>query len=477
MPGQTGATNAAREPSGTTTSATTSTAATPSATTVVDVPTILAKDVYGMFVGIFVFVLTLFVLFTTGSILSVLVLWAIIALILTVLVYYGFLDLQSIVQKAEKRIPIPAGVPSGANLVGSEVFHIRQNQFTYDEAPAVCAAYGAELATLEQIIEAYNHGAEWCGYGWSAGGMALFPTQKSTWEQLQREVDTGKRTRCGRPGVNGGYMDPMLKFGVNCFGFKPKGEFTPPEPLPGIDRGKFDEMVNRFKEMLNTLKLSPFSRREWSGYDSTVGGTVKNVVEGFWGSGKAVAIPQYTQTFVTPYGAVEGFENVDTSVVEAPTNGPYAPVGPAGLRGDRGPTGPASTVPGPVGPASTVPGPAGPAGPAGAPGPAGPASTVPGPAGPAGPVGPAGPAGPAGVGDDSIGLEDIVAPAVRRGVIKNYTECVENADLKRLAGQMKFFGDDGGLNNTRFNICKRFYTEASWTPGDKADKRKPEFKS
>ena len=350
-------TNAAREPTGTTTSKSVPTAEGTTAT-LATVPEILAKDVYGMFVAIFIFVLTLFVLLTTGSILSVLVLWATIALMVTVLVYYGFLDIQSFLRKVEKTVePTPSDKPSGANLVGSEVFHIRQNQFTYDEAPAVCAAYGAELATLEQIIEAYNHGAEWCGYGWSAGGMALFPTQKSTWEQLQREVDTGKRTRCGRPGVNGGYMDPALKFGVNCFGFKPKGEFTPPEPLPGTDRDAFDSMVNRFKEMLNTMKMSPFSRREWSGYDSTFGGAVRGVVEKFWGGGKTVMVPQYTQSFVTPYGSVEGFGNADSSVVEAPTSGPYAPVGPYGLRGDRGP-------PGPTGPAGSA-GPAGPMGPQG----------------------------------------------------------------------------------------------------------------
>ena len=446
-------TNAAREPTGTTTSKSVPTAEGTS-TTFVPTPDILAKDVYGMFVAIFMFVLTLFVLLTTGSILSVLVLWATIALMVTVLVYYGFLDLQSFLRRVEKKIePTPSAKPSGANLVGSEVFHIRQNQFTYDEAPAVCAAYGAELATLEQIIEAYNHGAEWCGYGWSAGGMALFPTQKSTWEQLQREVDTGKRTRCGRPGVNGGYMDPMLKFGVNCFGFKPKGDFTPPEPLPGTDRDAFDSMVNRFKEMLNTMKLSPFSRREWSGYDSTLGG----VVEKFWGGGKTVAVPQYTQSFVTPYGSVEGFENADPTVVEAPTSGPYAPVGPYGLRGERGPTGPVGAM--------------GPTGAAGA------ASTVPGPAGPMGRQGGVGPTGPRGLTDDSIGLEDIVVPAVRNGTMKNYTQCIENPDLARLAGQMKFFGDDGGLNATRGSICRRFYTEAAYIPKDTADKRKPEFKA
>jgi hypothetical protein len=378
MPGATGATNAAREPSGTTTSKSVP-AAEGTTVTLASVPEILAKDVYGMFVGIFMFVLTLFVLFTTGSILSVLVLWATIALILTVLIYYGFLDIQAILRNVEKKVePSPAAKPSGANLVGSEVFFISQNQFTYDEAPAVCAAYGAELATLEQIIEAYNHGAEWCGYGWSAGGMALFPTQKSTWEQLQREVDTGKRTRCGRPGVNGGYMDPMLKFGVNCFGFKPKGDFKPPLPLPGTDMDKFDSMVNRFKEMLNTMKMSPFSRREWSGYDSTLGGTVKNVVEKFWGGNKTVMVPQYTQSFVTPYGIVEGFDTADGSVVEAPSSGPYAPVGPYGLRGEPGPPGPTGPagVAGPMGPAG-APGPMGPAGARGAMGPAGASAVTP----------------------------------------------------------------------------------------------------
>lgn len=485
MPGQSGATNAAREPAGTTTSQT-APAAEGTVTTLATVPEILAKDVYGMFVGIFMFVLTIFVLFSTGSILSVLILWATIALIVTVLVYYGFLDIQALLRRVEKKVePTPKAPSSGANLVGSEVFHIRQNQFTYDEAPAVCAAYGAELATLEQIIEAYNHGAEWCGYGWSAGGMALFPTQKSTWEQLQREVDTGKRTRCGRPGVNGGYMDPMLKFGVNCFGFKPKGEFTPPDPLPGTDRQKFDDMVNRFKEMLNTMKLSPFSRREWSGYDSTVGGVVKGVVEKFWGGGKAVAIPEYTQSFATPYGFVEGFDNADPSVVEAPTKASYAPVGPMGLRGDQGPTGPTgpvgadSKVPGPRGPAGPqgLQGPAGPrglqgppgssangivgptgprgnSGPQGTPGPAGPQGT-PGPVGPAGAAGAAGPAGPAG----PMGPTGVVSPTL----ISQVNDLANNAIRKDKKYAIQ--SDRGGLflSNQgpagQFNATKPFQWE------------------
>jgi hypothetical protein len=289
--GASGTTSGTTPPSGTSNatnpgSATTSPAAGVAATT-----ELVAADLYGIFVAIFGVVLTLFVLFSTGSILAVLVLWAMIGLIITVLFYYGFIDLERIagVKKETTIAPTPAEVPRGGPMVGSEVFHISQNQFTYDEAPAVCAAFGGQLATLEQVIEAYNSGAEWCGYGWTAGGMALYPTQKRTWEELQREVDPGKRTACGRPGVNGGYFDPTLKFGVNCFGFKPPGEFTPPAPVPGTDRKKFDDMVTKFREMLKTLELSPFSRNEWSGYDSNlVNQTVKQgrkLVEGFIGGG------------------------------------------------------------------------------------------------------------------------------------------------------------------------------------------------
>jgi len=50
--------------------------------------------------------------------------------------------------------------------------------------------------------------------------MALFPTQQATWQALQ--TDPVNKTNCGRPGINGGYFDPQTKFGVNCYGVKPK---------------------------------------------------------------------------------------------------------------------------------------------------------------------------------------------------------------------------------------------------------------
>ena len=40
-----------------------------------------------------------------------------------------------------------------------EVYNIRDNVFTYDEAKAVCAAHSARLATLDEMIAAYKKGA------------------------------------------------------------------------------------------------------------------------------------------------------------------------------------------------------------------------------------------------------------------------------------------------------------------------------
>jgi len=322
----------------------------------------------------FVGILTLFVLFTTGSVIAVFALWLVTSMIVLVLWYYGFIDLSVFtVSSAPAATPPPAApAPAAAAAttgagpqVGSEVFHISDAQFTYADAPAVCAAYGAEMATLEQIIDAYNHGAEWCSYGWSAGGFALYPTQRGTWQSLQSEPDTVRRTACGRPGVNGGYFDPNTKFGVNCFGFKPTGTTELPLPPPGSDPTAFKAAVARFKAMLNSINMMPYSRTEWSGYDSTTAGQIGN----------------YGQQFTQP-GVTEHFTGADPTVAEAPTTTTAGSAAPYGLKGEKGDTGP----PGPTGPGSTVPGPPGPAGPAGPLGPPG----SPGPGGPIGGVGPQG---------------------------------------------------------------------------------------
>jgi hypothetical protein len=105
-------------------------------------------------------------------------------------------------------------------VIKDEVFNISNNLFTFDDADKVCKSFDARLATYDEIEDAYTHGAEWSSYGWSEGQHAYFPTQKDTWNKLQKVK--GHEHDLGRPGVNGGYFkNPNIRFGVNCFGVKP----------------------------------------------------------------------------------------------------------------------------------------------------------------------------------------------------------------------------------------------------------------
>jgi hypothetical protein len=162
---------------------------------------------------------------------------------------------------------------SSSNSSSNEVFNISNNLYTYDDARAVCSAFGARLATYDEIEDAYNKGGEWCSYGWSEGQMAYFPTQKTTWEELQKNPKA--KNNCGRPGVNGGYMEnPYIKFGVNCFGQKPKAT---DKDLQAMKANKvqpkteedllMDKKVQFWKENADKLlNLNSFNRNAWSEY-------------------------------------------------------------------------------------------------------------------------------------------------------------------------------------------------------------------
>ena len=154
--------------------------------------------------------------------------------------------------------------------IEKEVYNIPDNRFTYEDAKAICMAYGADLATYSQVEATYNKGGEWCNYGWSDDQMALFPTQQKTWDKLQ--TIEGHKDDCGRPGVNGGRIDnPNVKFGVNCYGYKPiitsaeqnAMQNTPiyPTSMKDIElQKKLDYWKKRVPEML----LSPFNHNSWS---------------------------------------------------------------------------------------------------------------------------------------------------------------------------------------------------------------------
>lgn len=143
-----------------------------------------------------------------------------------------------------------------------EVFYVSGDLYTYDEAPAVCAVYNSEIATYDQVADAFSKGAEWCGYGWTMGAMALFPTQEATWTKLQQELDLQKKTKCGRPGINGGYFDPTTKFGVNCFGVKPACN-NKKYPIP-LDVGVETAKLSALRANTGAIKVAPFNRSGWS---------------------------------------------------------------------------------------------------------------------------------------------------------------------------------------------------------------------
>lgn len=154
-----------------------------------------------------------------------------------------------------------------------QVFHIPASVYDYDNAKALCQAYGAQLANTDQMEEAHKSGAEWCSYGWSDNQMILYPTQKSTWEELQKSTDPAKKNSCGRPGINGGYIDnASMKAGVNCYG--PKPEMNPASSklmasIQNYESGKMldplhEARVQDMKGKINDVIIAPFNKGAWS---------------------------------------------------------------------------------------------------------------------------------------------------------------------------------------------------------------------
>lgn len=92
----------------------------------------------------------------------------------------------------------------------NEVFATKGYDYTKEQASDVCQSFGATLASKDQVIQAFNDGADWCSAGWvSDSNIAIFPNQSN-------------KSGCGSPGIKE-YGDANLgdKRGVNCYGRKP----------------------------------------------------------------------------------------------------------------------------------------------------------------------------------------------------------------------------------------------------------------
>jgi hypothetical protein len=155
---------------------------------------------------------------------------------------------------------------------GKQVFNVSANKYTYNDAEPLCKALGAELATYDQVKQAWDDGADWCNYGWVKGQAAIYPTQKSTFDELQGGGNDDERLACGTPGINGGYFDnPELRFGVNCYGDKPAQTSndlritnTHNNPPLGPDGLKRKNKELAYKAQIDTIGLLPFRANTWS---------------------------------------------------------------------------------------------------------------------------------------------------------------------------------------------------------------------
>jgi hypothetical protein len=163
---------------------------------------------------------------------------------------------------------LSGGFGAGASAGPSQVFNISSNKYTYYDAEPLCKALGAELATYDQVKDAWSKGADWCNYGWIKGQMAVYPTSDDSFNKLQKGP-AEQHLACGRPGVNGGYFDnPELRYGVTCYGSKPSKEnhdvvgavtATPTSP----DALEFDKKVAEFKLEADTIGIMPFNTNKW----------------------------------------------------------------------------------------------------------------------------------------------------------------------------------------------------------------------
>ena len=175
---------------------------------------------------------------------------------------------------SEEAVAAAADLGAGPSMkMRKQVFHIPASIYDYDNAKALCNAYGADLANIDQMEEAHKSGAEWCSYGWSDNQMILYPTQKSTWDELQKSSDPAKKNSCGRPGVNGGYFeDASKKLGVNCYGPKPDMNPSSSKLMAGVQNYEAGKMLNpehesrvkQMKDKINDIVIAPFNKGAWS---------------------------------------------------------------------------------------------------------------------------------------------------------------------------------------------------------------------
>jgi hypothetical protein len=173
--------------------------------------------------------------------------------------------------QADKRKKISNIFDKVVPIGNPEVFNVSKNEFTYYDAEPLCGALGAELATYDQVKEAWSKGADWCNYGWVKGQAAVYPIQEETYNKILAGPEEEKNS-CGTVGLNGGYFEnPELKFGVSCYGVKPTQSENDQELLMkqgkiprSVAALKVDQKVQEFRKRADSVGVLPFNNDKWS---------------------------------------------------------------------------------------------------------------------------------------------------------------------------------------------------------------------
>jgi len=161
--------------------------------------------------------------------------------------------------------PEPPAVKPAAKAGGNkEVFLVANNIFQREDSRKVCKAFfNADVATIEQLREGYNNGANWCNYGWTADSKAYYPLQ-----QVQNNP------RCfGEAGLNGGTMESTsnIMLGVTCYGEKPSENHMTVDKLITDSSLAQDDLriLDAYRKRINSdgLKIAPFNNKKWSAYN------------------------------------------------------------------------------------------------------------------------------------------------------------------------------------------------------------------
>ena len=169
------------------------------------------------------------------------------------------------INSGSSSVPTSVPVATLSNPSLKQVFNIKENIYTLDDASGVCGALGADVATINQLIDAHKVGADWCNVGWTKDGLAAYPIQYSTWKNLQ-DNNPGSRDICGVTGINLVRNDPNLLYGVNCYGVKPepKGNEKVKQVMLNDKQIAMNAKIAQFQKNINAIGVAPFNSSSWT---------------------------------------------------------------------------------------------------------------------------------------------------------------------------------------------------------------------